>query len=238
MDYYLPLMAIAFAAGIVKGFTGFGGSLVMAPLFALLLGPAATFGTVVVINVATAWQMLRPSWVLMERAVVLPMAVACIVTTPLGILAIQVLDPAQGRRLIGAVVLASGLALLAGLRRNGVARLLPTTLVGGAGGILNGLAGMGGPPAALWLLARDADAGRDRAGLIVYVALTQAAGVVLAIMSGSLDSPTFIRAMWLAPLHVAGATIGFRLFRFARGRAFKVATTVTIIAIGAFATVR
>lgn len=82
----------------------------------------------------------------MERAVVLPMAVACIVTTPLGILAIHVLDPAQGRRLIGAVVLARGLALLAGLRRNGVARLLPTTLVGGAGGILNGLAGMGGPP--------------------------------------------------------------------------------------------
>jgi uncharacterized membrane protein YfcA len=56
------LAATALAAGVLRGFTGFGGALAMAPVFAVLLGPAASLGTVVAVNLLTSWQMLGASW--------------------------------------------------------------------------------------------------------------------------------------------------------------------------------
>ncbi|MDR3531365.1 MAG: sulfite exporter TauE/SafE family protein, partial [Rhodopila sp.] len=162
---YLPVVLglIVLGAGVVKGFTGFGGSLIMAPLFSLVMSPSQTLGTVVVVNLATAWQMLGPSWRAMRGRVVLPMSAACALATPLGVAAVLMLDPTLVRRTIGVAVLVSGLALLGGWQRVKPPRLLGTIAVGVVGGLLTGLSGMGGPPAALWLLSGRDGAARDRA---------------------------------------------------------------------------
>lgn len=234
----LVLAAAAFAAGLTKGFTGFGGALVMAPLFTLVLDPRQTLGIVVAINVATAWQLFVPSWRDMQREVVLPMALACALATPFGVAAIVLVDPALGRRIIGLAVLASGAALLSGWRRFGPPRLASTLLVGAVGGVLNGLAGIGGPPAALWLLAGRDGASRDRAGLIVYVALTQFAAAAVAAIGGALDLVALESALWLAPLYVVGTYAGARLFHLAPERVVRVAIIVIIIGLGGLAGLR
>ena len=228
----------ALMAGIVKGFTGFGGALVMAPLFALTLGPRETLGTVVAVNLVTAWQLLRPSWRDMQRDIVLPMASASAIATPLGIVAVMMLDPQAGRRVIGFGVLACGLALIGGWRRRGAPRLSGTLLVGAFGGILNGLAGIGGPPAALWLLAGQEGASRDRAGLIVYVALTQSATALLAIGTGALGLAALERTFWLAPLYVLGTILGARLFTAVPEKAARQAVILLVILLGALAALR
>jgi uncharacterized protein len=237
-DSSAVLALTALVAGLMKGFTGFGGALVMAPLFTLVLSPGQTLGTVVAVNVATGWQMLGPSWRTMQRGVVLPMAVACALATPLGIVAVLILDPAVGHRLIGAVVMASGIALLSGYRRTRPPWLADTLLVGALSGILNGLAGIGGPPAALWLLAGQEGAARDRAGLIVYVALTQAAGATLAASAGALDLTALSRALWLAPLHIAGTLAGARLFELAPERVVRLTAVGLFVVLGAITALR
>jgi hypothetical protein len=202
------------------------------------LNPAQTLGTVVAVNVATAWQLLRQSWADMRPQLVLPMAATCALATPAGIAMILVLDPATGRRIVGFAVLASGLALLAGWRRLGPPRMIATLMIGALSGLMNGLAGVGGPPAALWLLAGRDSAARDRAGLIVYVALTQAAVAAIAVVAGVLDGPAVLRALWLAPLHVAGTLAGARLFHLAPERIVRLAAIVIIVALGAITMAR
>ncbi len=234
----LVLAAAAFVAGIIKGFTGFGGSLVMAPLFIVVLSPAQTLGTVVAVNVATAWQLLRQSWGCMQPEVVLPMAAACALATPAGIALVLLVDPATGRRIIGVAVLASGIALLSGWRRLRPPRMTNTLLVGALSGIMNGLAGVGGPPAALWLLAGRDGAARDRAGLIVYVALTQAAVAAMIIVAGVLDGPALLRALLLAPLHVAGTLAGARLFHTVPDTTVRITAIVIIVVLGAYTMAR
>jgi hypothetical protein len=228
----LFLAAAAFAAGLIKGFTGFGGALVMAPLFTLVLTPRETLGMVVAVNVATAWQLLAPSWKTMQRRIVLPMALASALATPLGVAAVILIDAALSRRMIGIAVLASGLALLSGWRRVGPPRLANTLLIGALGGILNGLAGIGGPPAALWLLAGRDGASRDRAGLIVYVALTQAATAAVAAAAGALNVVALYSVLWLAPLHILGTEVGARLFKLAPEGAARIAAIMIIISLG------
>ena len=229
----LVLAAGAFLAGIVKGLTGFGGALVMAPIFSVVLSPAQTLGTVVTINVVTAWQLLRPSWHAMQPRLVLTMATAAALATPAGIALVMVLEPAEGRRIVGLAVLTSGLALLGGWRRRRPPRLSATLLVGAVSGVMNGLAGVGGPPAALWLLAGRDGAARDRAGLIVFVALTQTTVAAMALVAGVIDGATLLRALWMAPLHVAGTLAGARLFHVIPDGTARVTAIILIIGLGA-----
>ncbi len=239
MSYVASVLAAsALAAGLIKGFTGFGGALVMAPLFTLVLTPRETLGVVVAVNVATAWQLFAPSWRTMQRGVVLPMSLACALATPIGVAAIVLVAPTLGRRMIGFAVLASGLALLSGWRRRGTPRLLSTLVVGAVGGILNGLAGIGGPPAALWLLAGRDGALRDRAGLIVYVALTQAAAAAVAAVVGALNIDALKSALWLAPLYIAGTYAGAHLFNLAPERIVRIAAIALIVGLGGVAALR
>ena len=219
--------------GLVKGFTGFGGALVMAPIFTFVLDPAQTLGTVVTINVATAWQLLGRSWASMQAGVILPMAGACALLTPVGIALVLLLDPASERRIVGGAILASGVALLCGWRRAKPPRLTQTMLVGALSGVMNGIAGVGGPPAALWLLAGRDGAARDRAGLIVYVALTQTAVAAMAFAAGVLDGGAVLRALWLAPIHIGGTLAGTRLFSTAPDMVVRIAMIVSIIVLGA-----
>ena len=229
----LVLALVAFLAGIIKGFTGFGGALVMAPVFLTLLSPGETLGTVVAVNVATAWQLLRPSWRAMQPRVVLPMAAACAAATPAGIALILVLDPASGRRIVGTAVLLSGIALLVGWRRVRSPNLAATLLVGALSGVMNGLAGVGGPPAALWLLAGRDGAVRDRSGLIVYVALTQTTVAAMAAYAGVIGGATVLRALALVPLHVLGTWVGAHLFHKAPDRTARFAAILVIVVLGA-----
>ncbi len=229
------LALTALGAGVLRGFTGFGGALAMAPVFAVMLGPAASLGTVVAVNLLAAWQMLAPSWRLMERGVVLPMAAASVAATPIGLTTVLLVEPAAARRAVGLAVAAGGLLLLLGWRRRGEARLPGTLAVGAAGGVLNGLAGIGGPPAAAWLLAGGSGAARDRAGLVVYVALTQAATALAAALAGALDAAALLRAAWLAPLYVAGTWAGAALFRHAPERIFRAGAAGVVLTLGAIA---
>lgn len=229
------LALTALGAGILRGFTGFGGALAMAPVFTMVLGPAASLGSVVAVNLLTAWQILGPSWRCMERQVVLPMAAASIAATPLGLAAILLVEPGVMRRVVGLAVIGSAVLLLLGWRRRGEARLPGTLATGVAGGVLNGLAGIGGPPAAAWLLAGGGSAARDRAGLVVYVAITQAAIAPAAMLAGVLDAETLLRAAWLAPLHMAGTWAGAALFGRTSEAFFRVGAAYAVLLLGAVA---
>lgn len=226
------LFVTALGAGVLRGFTGFGGALAMAPVFTTLLGPIAALGTISALNVLTTWQMVRPAWRLMERPVVLPMIGASLVLTPAGMLAIFWLQPDIVRTIIGFAVAASGLLMLLLVRRTFHVSSAGAVMVGAVGGVLNGLAGIGGPPAALCLLSRDGPAGAGRAGLIVYVAATQLGTAIVALALGALDLVALIWALLLAPVYILGTAFGAWLFRRAPDQIFRFAAAMFVTLLG------
>ena len=55
----LIAMAIAGAAGVIRGITGFGGSMVMMPPLALLFGPQVAVPVVLLLEAFAGAQMMR-----------------------------------------------------------------------------------------------------------------------------------------------------------------------------------
>ena len=91
--YWLPLVAIVMVGGIMRGFAGFGTTLIMVPFFSLLMSPTEA----VFIALATDVFVMLP---LLPRATknaqwnhIWPMIIGSFLATPLGVMVLTVANP-------------------------------------------------------------------------------------------------------------------------------------------------
>ena len=230
------LMLSAVAAGLVRGFTGFGAGLVLAPALGLLIGPARAIPVLVLLDAIAGVQLLpsaarRADW---RRTLLL--AAAAAVGIPAGATLLVSIDPAIVQRALSVVVLVFVAVLASGWRYRGTPGVVATGFAGGLSGLLTGFAGIGGPPVVLLHLLGPDEAAASRANLIAYFFLSQ----LLALLSfgfHSLLSPAVLRdAAFLAPAFLISLHLGGRWFarapeRAYRGAALGVLTAVAILGL-------
>ncbi|MBA2547809.1 MAG: TSUP family transporter [Burkholderiaceae bacterium] len=121
VDYVTLILAgvIPCVAGVVRGITGFGGAMVMAPPLALLLGPLAVPVILVLESVAAAPMLVQTRHRVQWNVIGAIILAAC-VTVPLGVLALIAVDPTIIRHAIAITVIVFALVLLRGWRYAGV----------------------------------------------------------------------------------------------------------------------
>jgi uncharacterized protein len=224
--------AVVAVAGLVRGLSGFGGALVMAPLLSLLFGPAPAVAMTITIELAGYVQLLPGAARHIRWREVGPMGLAALAAMPLGVYGVVHIDPEPMRRLIGGIV-----ALLAGLlmlgwrarRRPG----LPAALgVSALSGLLQGLAGTPGPPVVLYLYVGPDAAAVSRQQLIGYFTLLDLAGLLLFAWQGTLAAGALERALLLIPVSILATWLGGHLFRQAGEALLRWLALALILLIG------
>ncbi len=224
-------VSIAALAGVVRGFTGFGSSMMMAPLFALAFGPVSGVATVVLTEMAVTAQLIPGAVREVHWREVLPMGAAASLAVPFGGYVLITAEPELMRRAIALVVLAFALVMLAGWRYRGT-RPLPLTLgVGVVSGAMLGSVGMAGPPVILYLLSGPDAAARNRANIIIYFALTSVVVTLTLILNGAVDGASLWRAVAVTPVFMAGAWLGGRLFSRASEALYRRAALYLLLII-------
>ena len=122
-------MLVAFSAGVLGGFTGFGLSAIVVPLLLLVYEP----GTVVVLNgvlsasVATA--VAQDSWREADRRTVLVLMAAALPGLAVGAEILQTLDTAYLKLAVGVMVVVSAVLLLRHVRLPGADNMVGTLLM-------------------------------------------------------------------------------------------------------------
>ena len=170
MDYFTLIAAgiIAAVAGVVRGITGFGGAMVMAPPLALLLGPKLAVPVILVLESVAAAPMLIQTRHLVHWKMIGAILLAACVTVPLGVLALVAIDPAITRRVIAVTVIVFAVILLRGWRYAGRPRLATSVGLGAVSGAMLGATSIGGPPVILYLLSGPDPIETTRANLTLY----------------------------------------------------------------------
>jgi len=209
----LALAAIVAAlAGVIRGITGFGGAMVMAPPFALLLGPLVAVPVVLLLEGIAAAPMLVQLRHEVRWRVIGPIIAAAYATMPLGTWILVTADALLMRRVIAAVVIVFSLVLLLGWRYAGKQRLATGVGLGAVSGTMLGATTLGGPPVILYLLAGPDPIETTRANLTYYLGALCLAGLALLWMNGVLGAPALLLAAGLAPGYYVGMVLGIRLF--------------------------
>jgi hypothetical protein len=204
--------AIAAAAGVVRGITGFGGAMVMAPPLALLLGPAIAVPVALLLESVAAAPMVVQTRRQVRWGVIGPILATACVTAPVGGYVLATADPVALRRGIAAVVVAFSLLLLLGWRYAGRQKTGTSIGLGALSGVMLGATSMGGPPVILYLLSGPDAIQTTRANLTLFVGASSLAGIAALWAGGVLGWQAASTGLLLAPGYYGGLVAGTRLF--------------------------
>lgn len=221
-------------AGIVRGVTGFGAAMVMAPPVALMLGPGVAVPLVLLLEGFAAAPMLP---VLRRQArwdLLTPMIIAAALFIPLGTELLKSLDAQLTRRMIALVVLGFSLILLAGVRWQGQYRTSTGIALGSLSGTMLGATGVGGPPVILYLLSGPDNPATIRATLTFYVAMASALGLLTLAWRGLVSETVLLLGLAMAPLFMAGVMFGGRIFARLTEQKFRRLTIWLMLLVSAW----
>ncbi|MDE2006006.1 MAG: sulfite exporter TauE/SafE family protein [Rhodospirillales bacterium] len=209
----LYVIASAFLAAVLRGFAGFGFVMAAVPLLGLALPPVQVVPLALLLQMEISAIGMREALRLCDWRSLRWLLPGMIVGTPLGILALTRL-PVAGARLAIGTLIATGVAMLAGGVKLSGHPSRPTIFgVGMISGVMNGLAGMSGPPVVTYLLALPLRTGVVRATSIVFFMLTATVALVPMAAHGLIGGASFVWAILSWPALFAGARVGAWGFR-------------------------
>lgn len=207
------LEAISLLAGLAKGLTGFGGALLMAPLFSLFLDAPAASVLIILVHCATAWQGVRTWRVQVRWKSVVPLAVVALCWTQIGVRCLRHTDPLLLRHLAAVTVLLMTVVYLRGWFWRHRGSWLPTFGAGAVSGMLTALGGLGGPPAVYYFSGLAAGQGNFslvRPNLLAYFAILFSGTTLMLVGARQIGLAQLVNAALLIPGFGLGAWLGQR----------------------------
>ena len=214
-------VACIFGAAIVRGYSGFGFSLLAIVSISLFLPPAKIVPTIFMMEVAASLYLLPGVWRDIHWRALRWLALGCLLATPLGVYALAKVPAAPLTLALGVFVFGAALLLAKGYSLHRMPGAAFTFAVGAASGLFNGAFGVGGPPVVLFFFSSPAGVAAGRASIIAFFVLTDVTGLVWQGWNGLLSWATLVRAAIFLPPFAAGVWLGNRGFRGADPAAFR-----------------
>ena len=202
-------------AFVVRGVAGFGSSMVGVGSLSILLPPVQVVPAFLALELLTTVHLLPKVWGQVDWRSLRWLAAGSIAATPLGLLLLAGLDPNPMRLLVSLCLAGIALFMLSG----GAQRLAPqqtpgplgALAAGAASGVLNGAAGIGGPPAIVFYFATTG-AAVSRATLIAYFLIIDLWALTWAGATGVLGTGGWPLMVVALPFSLAGIWLGNHLY--------------------------
>jgi uncharacterized protein len=207
------LVIAAVAAGVVRGFSGFGTAMVFLPVAGQVLSPVGALVALTVMDLVGPLPNVPRALRDAHRGDVLRLCAGLVVALPVGLLVLTSVAPEVFRYSVSVVSLLLLILLVLGWRYRGVLRAWMIYLTGMLGGFLFGAVGLPGPPVIMIYMAAPLPAPVVRANLMLYLLGADALMVGFLGVSGRLE----VAAIWTGVVvtlpYLAGNVLGGRLFR-------------------------
>ena len=226
----LFVMAAIALAGFLRGFIGFGAALISVPVLSLAYGPHIAVAVVTVMGLPSTLQLLPDTLRHSERSIVLPIALAIFLALPIGTWVLVSVDPNLMK-----IAISSGVVLMVAFLAKGgqltekVSQ--PILLLAGAiGGLVQGAAGIGGPPVVAVALSRSGTPEQQRGNVLAVIAALVFASVPSLFYFDLLTPEAVAYGLILLLPNLLATWIGSRYFSGAgRGQFRNVALIVLAI---------
>jgi uncharacterized protein len=210
-----------FLAAIVRGFSGFGFSLLSITSLSLVLPPAQVVPSIFMLEVAASIRLLPEVWKNIHWRSLAPLLAGCLVATPFGVWLLANIPAPPMQIALGIFVLFSTILLWLGFALKSMPGSIASTAVGAASGFANGAFGIGGPPVILFYFASPAGNIAGRASLIAFFLATDIIGLSFQSREGLVTWDAAQRAIiFLVPLMI-GIWVGARSFKETDPQTFR-----------------
>jgi uncharacterized protein len=228
------VVAVIFAATVIRTALGFGEALVAVPLLALRLPMRLATPLAVAVSVVVALLVVARDWRHVELRSAGWLTVASFLGTPVGIYVLAHANDDVAKTVLGAVIAGFGLYAARGMSS---ARLLsddPRWLCGAGfvAGVMGGAYGMNGPPLAIYGTLRRWAPRQFRATLQAYFLIASLTGLVGYAGLGLIQPALWQYALLALPAAIAGVVVGRVVAKRMRPAQFATAVYGGICVVG------
>jgi len=217
------LFSGALAGGFVSGLAGFGTALMALGIWLYMLPPTAAVPLVLISSMVAQTSTLPSFWRSFDFRLVWPFVIGGLAGVPLGTLLIAHADPQVFKLSFGVLLLVFPAALF--FYRNPIAVTfggrIADGLVGFAGGILGGLAGLSGPLPILWASVRGWDKDERRGIFQTFNWAVLLASLCLQAGAGFVTAEVLRLALLVLPATLLGTWLGVRSYHALSDRNFR-----------------
>lgn len=206
-------LAISIAAGLVRGFTGFGSALIYIPLMSAVYGPRIAVPTLLLFDTICSVPFAIQCWPASTRREVLPVAIAGALALPVGVGALLYVDVLVLRWFIAVLVLFALVVLITGWRYHGRPSVAASLGVGAFAGFGSGAVQIAAPALLVFWLGGPNSATTVRANIMVLFAIQGMLAIIAYTFSGLFGTEVLALAFVLGVPFVIAMTVGARWFR-------------------------
>lgn len=204
---------IVFAAGLVRGFSGFGFSLLAVTALSLILPPSQTVPTLLMLELAASIHLLPMIWREVDWRSIFWLVLGAIPGTPFGSYALAQVPVKPLQIALALAVAVSALFLLKGFRMTKYPSRTGILATGFLSGALNGAFGIAGPPVILFFFSGPAGATVARASLIAYFVGADFVSLASAGANGLITRQGLIQFLIWLPTMMIAVWLGARAFK-------------------------
>ena len=229
----VALSAIAALGGFFRGFSGFGSTMAMVPLFTIIIEPVPAVFIGLSLDVIATIPLTPQAYRHAQWRDVAPLTVGYFVGAPLGAYVLLVTAASTMRIAIAVVIMVAGLAMLSGRTYSGPRTLAAALAVGGLSGVTGTAVGIGGPPLALYMLAGQSTAQQMRAAMLMMSLVMEAFSALIIFLGATLQIWVFVTLATLLPAMLLSTWVGTRAFLGISEAGFRKSALWLVVIVGA-----
>ena len=232
LPVFVLIACIISVAGFMRGFVGFGAALITVPTLSLLIGPLVAVPVSVIIGLPASIQLLPEALRHAERPVVLPIAMSVLLATPLGALLLVSVAPGLMKIIISLLVVVMVAMLARGWSLGHAVGRRVLIGAGLAGGLVQGSAGIGGPPVVAVALSRPGEPRQQRANVLGVMTAVSISSFLPFWYHGLLSTPVLVLGASLIPFNFVSTWLGSRYFSYQGERHYRYSALLVLAAVG------
>jgi uncharacterized protein len=204
---------VIFLAAIVRGFSGFGFSLLTITALSVLMPISQVIPSIFMLEIAASINLLPGIWREIQWRSIAWLLLGYVLALPLGVMALANFPAPPMQLALSIFVIATSTLMLRGFSLKRTPGRLATTTTGAVSGLLNGAFGIGGPPVILFYFSTPAAVAAGRASIIAFFLSTDAIGLVEMHRNDFVTQQSFVQSIVWLPALVLGVWAGAHGFK-------------------------
>lgn len=214
------LAVVVFAAGFVRGFSGFGFSAIVVAAMSIIMDPLVIIVMVMVFEICASFFQIKNAYPLIDKPQVGRLLAGAVIGMPIGVALLVALDIDTVRIAISLLILGLCLVLMSGWSLKRPPGSLGQFLVGSGSGFANATA-IGGLPVGLFLTAQNTKPAVFRANMIGYLFSLDIIGIGIMAYHDKFSLDIIITTVSLFPAMFLGVYLGSRKFSSTPPKSFR-----------------
>lgn len=233
LDYelatFIAIIAIVLVAATVKVTLGVGFALVATPLLLLVMDADEVVAFIAPLIFLQDLIILRQTWKLVPWRSAIILGISAIIVAPFAALLQTELDPDTLQIAISVIIMSAGITLLSGVKFSIKNETGALVVAGGVSGALFPLAGISGPPVALFLVNQRWEMHTMRAVLAAFLVVLEAVTIVTFAFKGVVDGDSLALDAMMLPVLAVAVVVSTILLRSIDSDRYRKAVTGVIV---------